>query len=135
MAFEKIEKVKTEVEYVGRDCPNCQSPLIYRYSHKTRNKFIGCPKFPECKYLEPLEKPKLLDENCPKCGKQLAQRTSRWSRGGQNAFIGCTGYPDCNFMRSMDGQEIVPKPRTSKARGKKKTARAKTKKASDPESE
>lgn len=34
----------------------------------------------------------LLDENCPKCAKQLSLRLGKRGR-----FIGCTGYPDCDY--------------------------------------
>ncbi|AFJ03076.1 DNA topoisomerase I [Methylophaga frappieri] len=44
----------------------------------------------------------LLDENCPKCGKQLSSRLGRSGR-----FIGCTGYPDCDYTRNMDGEETT----------------------------
>lgn len=37
----------------------------------------------------------LLDENCPKCGKQLVERTSK---SGEK-FIGCTGYPKCKYIK------------------------------------
>lgn len=44
----------------------------------------------------------MLDENCPKCGKQLSSRLGRSGR-----FIGCTGYPDCDYTRNMDGEETT----------------------------
>ena len=44
----------------------------------------------------------LLDENCPKCGKQLSSRLGRSGR-----FIGCTGYPDCDYTRNIDGEETT----------------------------
>lgn len=43
----------------------------------------------------------LIDEQCPKCGKQLQKQLSRYG-----SFIGCTGYndtPKCDYKRSMDG--------------------------------
>lgn len=43
----------------------------------------------------------LIDENCPKCGKQLQKQLSRYG-----TFIGCTGYndePKCDYKRSLDG--------------------------------
>ncbi|WP_052663066.1 type I DNA topoisomerase [Mycoplasmoides pirum] len=133
MAFDKIEKVKPEIEYVGRDCPNCKSKLIYRYSFKSRNKFIGCSNYPECRYLESLEKPKLLEENCPNCGKQLVERSSR--RKGSQSFIGCTGYPSCNYMRTMEGEVIVPKDKTKKTTSKKKTSKNSKKESNDDKDE
>ena len=44
----------------------------------------------------------LMDENCPKCGKQLSSRLGRSGR-----FIGCTGYPDCDYTRNIDGEETT----------------------------
>ena len=43
----------------------------------------------------------LIDEACPKCGKQLQKQLSRYG-----TFIGCTGYndePKCDYKRSMSG--------------------------------
>jgi DNA topoisomerase I len=43
----------------------------------------------------------LIDELCPKCGKQLQKQLSRYG-----SFIGCTGYndtPKCDYKRSLDG--------------------------------
>lgn len=42
----------------------------------------------------------LLDEQCPKCSKQLSSRLGKRGR-----FIGCTAYPDCDYTRNMDGEE------------------------------
>ncbi|MBI1195495.1 MAG: type I DNA topoisomerase [Gammaproteobacteria bacterium] len=40
----------------------------------------------------------LMDEECPKCGKQLSIRLGRRGR-----FVGCTGYPECDYTRSLEG--------------------------------
>lgn len=43
----------------------------------------------------------LIDEQCPKCGRQLQKQLSRFG-----TFIGCTGYnaePKCDYKRSMNG--------------------------------
>jgi DNA topoisomerase I len=43
----------------------------------------------------------LIDEKCPKCGKQLQKQLSRYG-----TFIGCTGYndePKCDYKRSAIG--------------------------------
>lgn len=43
----------------------------------------------------------LIDEFCPKCGRQLQKQLSRYG-----TFIGCTGYnaePKCDYKRSMNG--------------------------------
>ena len=47
----------------------------------------------------------LIDEACPKCGKQLQKQLSRYG-----SFIGCTGYndtPKCDYKRSIDGSAQV----------------------------
>ncbi len=44
-----------------------------------------------------------IDENCPKCGKQLSIRLGRRGR-----FIGCGGYPECDYTRNVDGDNEVP---------------------------
>ncbi|MDU5149184.1 type I DNA topoisomerase [uncultured Anaerococcus sp.] len=38
----------------------------------------------------------ILDEKCPKCGKNLAIK-----HGRNGKFIGCTGFPDCDFTKSI----------------------------------
>ncbi len=44
-----------------------------------------------------------LDEECPKCKKQLSIRLGRRGR-----FIGCSAYPECDYTRNMDGEEQEP---------------------------
>jgi DNA topoisomerase I len=44
----------------------------------------------------------LIDETCPKCGRQLQKQLSRYG-----SFIGCTGYnaePKCDYKRSINGE-------------------------------
>ena len=47
------EKVKKEVEFVGRKCPQCGGELVYREGKK--GKFIACNNFPKCRYIEALK--------------------------------------------------------------------------------
>jgi DNA topoisomerase-1 len=75
-----------------RKCPTCESNLIYKIGRY--GKFIGCSNYPECKHIEPLEKPKATDTLCPKCTKgQIIQRRSR--RG--KYFYSCETYPKCDY--------------------------------------
>jgi DNA topoisomerase-1 len=92
--------VKIENEQVGRNCPKCGAPLVYRYSKRTGTQFIGCSAFPKCKYAEfpNSTPPKTLEDKCPLCGKNLVQRNNR--RG--QPFIGCSGYPKCHYIRKVD---------------------------------
>ncbi len=44
--------------------------------------------------------PKLIDETCPNCGKQLIVRQGRYG-----SFIGCSGYPECKFIKKNNENE------------------------------
>ena len=44
-----------------------------------------------------------MDEECPKCGKQLSIRLGRHGR-----FIGCTDYPECDYTRDLNGDGKEP---------------------------
>lgn len=95
-------KKAVETEIV---CPQCKKhKLAIRFS-KT-GEFLGCTGFPECTFtsnfsrdekgtieLKEVEAPKLLDKNCPNCGKPLRQM-----RGKYGEFIACSGYPECKYV-------------------------------------
>ncbi len=89
IAEDAMPEMKAEPEEVGRDCPECGSPLLLR--HGRYGKFIGCSNFPECRHTEPwLEK---IGVQCPKCGGDLVSRRTRKGR----PFYGCENYPECDF--------------------------------------
>ncbi|MBN2465864.1 type I DNA topoisomerase, partial [candidate division WOR-3 bacterium] len=82
-------------------CPDCGANLAERWGRF--GKFIGCSRYPECKYIKK-EKAKLLDENCPQCGKPLAERSGRFG-----PFKACSGYPECKFIkREEPGPDMKP---------------------------
>ncbi len=93
-AYEKMEKIADE--QVGRDCPTCSKPLVYKRAKKGGSKFIGCSGYPDCKHIEPLEQPKVLEDKCPECGSELLMRKSK--KG--SLFVGCKGFPKCNYIMS-----------------------------------
>jgi len=37
-----------------------------------------------------------MDEDCPKCGKQLSVRLGR-----RGSFVGCSGFPECDYTRNV----------------------------------
>ncbi|MFP4603464.1 MAG: type I DNA topoisomerase [Halochromatium sp.] len=41
-----------------------------------------------------------IDEQCPKCGGQLAKRLGR-----NGFFIGCSNYPDCDYTRDLNAEK------------------------------
>ena len=84
-----MPEVKAEPEQIGRDCPQCGSPLLLR--HGRFGKFIGCSNFPSCKFTEPwLEK---IGVACPEDGGDIVVRHTRKGR----IFYGCANYPECEF--------------------------------------
>ena len=86
------ELPKAEPEPVGRDCPDCGKPLVYRQGRF--GKFISCSGYPSCHYTEKLQKPvEKLGITCPKCGGDLIVKRTR--RG--KIFYGCANYPTCDF--------------------------------------
>ncbi len=86
------ELPKAAPEPVGRDCPDCGRPLVYRIGRF--GKFISCSGYPECRYTEKLQKPvEKLGVRCPKCGGDLIVK--RTKRG--KIFYGCANYPTCDY--------------------------------------
>ena len=86
------ELPKAEPEPVGRDCPDCGNPLVYRQGRF--GKFISCSGYPNCRYTEKLQKPvEKIGVACPKCGGDLIVK--RTHRG--KIFYGCQNYPACDF--------------------------------------
>ncbi len=75
-----------------RKCPQCSNDLLIKQG--PYGKFIGCSHYPECHFLEPLEKPKDTDVTCPDCHQgSILQRKSR--RG--KIFFSCSLYPKCKY--------------------------------------
>ncbi|HZD10421.1 MAG TPA: type I DNA topoisomerase [Candidatus Binatia bacterium] len=92
-------KLHQEAEPVGRDCPRCGNPLLYRYGRY--GKFIGCSNFPDCRYTE-----QILDKigvACPNCGGDLVVKRTRRGR----TFYGCANYPECDWT---SWKRPVPEP-------------------------
>ncbi|MBI2338032.1 type I DNA topoisomerase [Candidatus Daviesbacteria bacterium] len=83
------KKVKMEVQYAGKQCPECGKELIIRIGKF--GKFLACSGFPECKHTESLEEK--IDAKCPDCGGEVVVRKTR--RG--KTFYGCKNWPGCKF--------------------------------------
>lgn len=76
----------------GRTCPECGSPLVLRTGRY--GKFIGCSSYPECRHIEPLEKPADTQVSCPECKQgTMLKRKSRYGK----IFYSCSRYPDCKY--------------------------------------
>lgn len=83
---------KEDEAITGRTCPQCDKPLVVRWGRY--GKFIGCSGYPECKFLEPLEKPANTEVKCPECKK--GDMLTRRSRRGK-VFYSCEHYPKCKY--------------------------------------
>lgn len=91
IADESIPKIdlKKELEPVGRDCPVCGSPLLYREGRYGR--FIGCSNFPQCRHTEQILNK--LGITCPFGGGEIIERKTRRGR----TFYACSRYPECEW--------------------------------------
>jgi DNA topoisomerase-1 len=79
-------------EEVNETCARCGRPMLLRWGKFGR--FLGCSGYPECKNIEPLEKPVDVGVKCPECNEgNLKVRKSRWGK----VFYGCDRYPECKF--------------------------------------
>ena len=87
-AIEKMD-IRREPEPVGRDCPLCRNPLVYREGRYGR--FIGCSDFPTCRHTEQI----LIKVGvaCPKDGGEIIEKRTRKGR----KFYGCSNYPECDW--------------------------------------
>lgn len=75
-----------------RVCPECSNNLLIKTGRY--GKFIGCSNYPDCRYIESLDKPADTSVLCPKC--QSANIYKRKSRKGK-VFYSCAAYPKCDY--------------------------------------
>ena len=91
-------------EEVNETCELCGRPMLMRWGKF--GKFLGCSGYPECKNIQPLEKPVDLGIKCPECKEgNIKERKSRWGK----IFYGCDKYPECKFA-SWDKPLPIPCP-------------------------
>jgi len=87
----------------GETCAVCGSPMVIKLSRKGR--FLGCAKFPECRYSQPLGEdgkavavPEACQNiMCPNCGTHMVLRLSRRGR-----FLACPMFPTCRTVIPVD---------------------------------
>ena len=91
MPEEEAAQKKLEAENSDQICPLCQQGQIVvkrgRFGH-----FLGCSRYPECKYIGKIEKK--TGVKCPECGEgELVEKRTRKGR----TFWGCNRYPKCEY--------------------------------------
>lgn len=125
--FHKLFKQELQ-DFVGEDskkriaeptevtCPECKEhKLAIRFGKG--GEFLGCLGYPDCSFtsnftrdeqgkiqLVTPEKPKLLEETCPKCGKPLRELVGRYG-----PFVACSGYPECKYIKQNKAGFPCPK--------------------------
>ncbi len=92
--LEKAKQAMPEVpkaapKEVGRACPQCGKPLVYRNGRF--GQFISCSGFPACHYTEAIVEK--IGVQCPKCGGDIVVKRTRKGK----VFYGCGNYPKCDF--------------------------------------
>ena len=108
-------KERPEPEPIGETCPQCKEEgrdppgdLVKRYGRY--GPFVGCARYPECKYVKREEQK--TGVTCPKCKEEgreppgdLVVKRARRRRG--SVFYGCNRYPECDFTVN---QRPLPEP-------------------------
>ncbi|WP_243140225.1 type I DNA topoisomerase [Candidatus Syntrophocurvum alkaliphilum] len=88
-AQELIEKIEIKDEEAGKDCPECEKPILIK--HGRFGKFLACSGFPDCRHTESYTEE--VGVNCPVCqGEIIALKTKKGRK-----FFGCKNYPECDF--------------------------------------
>ncbi len=88
-AQKTLEKIKIEDEVSDVPCANCGTLMVYKRGRFGR--FLACPRFPECRYTQPLLT--YVEAPCPMCGSRVVERINKKGR----KFYGCERYPDCDY--------------------------------------
>lgn len=83
------QKVKMQVQFAGKKCPECGKELIIRIGKF--GKFLACSGFPNCKHTESLEEK--VNITCPQDAGDIVIRHTK--RG--KTFYGCKNWPVCKF--------------------------------------
>lgn len=97
------------------DCPTCKKEkLAIRFGKA--GEFLGCLGYPDCSFtsnfkrdeegkleLVTTEGPKVLEEKCPQCKKNLRQVIGKFG-----PFIACSGYPDCKYVHQTKAHFQCP---------------------------
>jgi len=93
-------------------CPKCGKPMVLRKGRF--GPFIACSGYPDCKTTRRIhvnesgkleaKQEKILDEDCPKCGKKLVVKHGRFGE-----FTACSNYPECRFTKQKEVGVSCPK--------------------------
>ena len=96
-----------EIENTLGDCPVCKkNTLMIRYSPKTKQKFIGCNGYPDCKALFNLpgdgKTARSTNKTCEACGYPMIQIGK-----GRSQRIACFN-PECEIKKQQEKEQQGP---------------------------
>ena len=115
LAKKELPNLKTKGEPIGRNCPECESELVKKFSKN--GWFISCSGYPGCRYSEsiPTENepdPEAAEEMarieeiahpCEECGAPMQAK-----RGPFGIYLSCTAYPNEHKKRKALGNGQSP---------------------------
>ncbi|MDH4335205.1 MAG: type I DNA topoisomerase [Chloroflexota bacterium] len=79
---------------VGETCPECnQGELVAKRGRF--GAFVGCNRYPDCKYIKKDRPAAERFGVCPKCSTGTV--VTKRGRAGRRPFWGCDRYPDCDY--------------------------------------
>lgn len=73
-------------------CSKCGAMMVYKDGRYGR--FLACPNYPRCKNIQSLSSPSVVVGICPKCSKNLLEKTSK--KGTK--YYSCEDYKECKFL-------------------------------------
>lgn len=114
-----LPNLKTKTEPIDRNCPECDSPLVKKFSRN--GWFISCSKYPKCKHSESIieecedsetgEELSQIEEKAPPCDE--CGEPMRVKRGPYGLYLCCSDQPKEHKTRRLEasGQPAeTPKP-------------------------
>lgn len=124
-----VTKEEVTHEATDKKCPECgEGNLVIKLGRYGR--FYGCSRYPECRYMAPLEddakereeaEATVTDEKCPQCEAPMTVK-----RGRFGMFLACTRYPECKGTKPLVKSTGVTCPKCKKGElGEKRTKRGK----------
>ncbi|MFP6890904.1 MAG: type I DNA topoisomerase [Nitrospinota bacterium] len=116
-AKKTLPNLKTKTEPIGRDCPECGSTLVKKFSRN--GWFISCSKYPDCKHSESIveegeeaetdEELAQIEEKAPPC--EECGEPMRVKRGPYGLYLCCSAQPKEHKTRKLNSAgEPVEKP-------------------------
>ncbi|NGZ25962.1 MAG: type I DNA topoisomerase [Magnetococcales bacterium] len=101
----KGEEEEAQPEVSDQTCEKCGKSMLIKSGRY--GKYLACSGYPDCRNIQPLEKPKVTGVKCPACKSgEFQEKKSRYGK----IFYSCSNYPKCKNA-VWDPPENVPCPK------------------------